>query len=152
GRANIKYDEADQVKTVTKSAFDCVPTVPTVIATQVSSYIYDKLGRLIILNEPERGKMWFGSHDVGSDTVSPDGYDALGNVIRYQDASGALDLGYYYYHATYDAVGRVRTVDRDVTQGTGAGIYHMAFLTYDMNERGTGSLARLGQKVSYDDN
>jgi hypothetical protein len=40
---------------------------------------YDALGRVALTNEPERGKIWFGSHS--GDAVNPDGYDALASVI-----------------------------------------------------------------------
>jgi RHS repeat-associated protein len=117
---------------------------------QVRTRAYDPLGRVTLMNEPERGKIWFGSH--AGDVVSADGYDALGNVLRYQDAAGAAETIPYHYKQAYDAIGRLLTIDNETDAGTPP-LTHIAAYTYDVASNGNGvnsHLARPARMTSYD--
>ena len=117
---------------------------------QVRKRTYDHLGRVIILEEPERGKTWFGSHT--SDIVQPDGYDALGNQVRYQTATGATETTPYHYRMTYDQFGRLTLIEKETDGGERTRISEFQFDLESNGKHGTTShLGRLGRSISYDD-
>jgi len=101
---------------------------------QVKSVKYDPLGRVKILTEPERGRIWFGKVTLGGLDVDADGYDALGNVVRYEDEFGYSSVPAYHYRKTYDAAGRLTLIKKveDVSQSQAV----IADYLYDDSDHG----------------
>ncbi len=112
---------------------------------------YDPLGRITLYREPERGTMWFGSHS--GDVVNADGYDALGNTLRYQTTAGSTDPQPYHFRQTYDLAGRLTLVERERDAAGGVHTPISAFV-FDSSANGDGTdshKGRLGRATSYDD-
>lgn len=133
-----KYEELDRlVETRTGSL-------------QPRSKSFDPLGRLRLSEEPERGKVWFGSHT--GDNVNPDGYDPNGRLIRYQDAAGYMSSPSYHYLLSYDAAGRLTKSERETEQAPQR--ITISSYSYDLADHGNGSYShfgRLGKAIGYDE-
>jgi RHS repeat-associated protein len=128
------YNLLDEVLTKTRSV-----TVPAA-STQTCTYNYDTVGRLRFQNEPESGKRWFGSH-LG-DSVNPDGYNALGQLIRYQEPEGALVS--QHNEIQYDLAGR-RTLYQKIDEQNAQFNRLLSRYIYDEDKNGNGVREELGK-------
>jgi RHS repeat-associated protein len=112
---------------------------------------YDGLGRVVSQTEPERGTTWFGSRTGGA--VNPDGYNALGEIVRFITSDGAAATPPCHYLKTYDSAGRLRTFEKE-TEETTPRRTRISERLYDLPDHGTAAgtgRGRLGRTVGFDD-
>ncbi|HEV8242914.1 MAG TPA: RHS repeat-associated core domain-containing protein [Candidatus Polarisedimenticolia bacterium] len=136
------YDEMNH-PTLAKTWDRRVPAAPVF---QLRSTTYDHLGRIATLEEPERGKMWFGTVTQGGTGVDTStGYDAMGNVVRFADANGFGSAPPFHYLKSYDPAGRLTMVEKEEDQSS----LRTRVLDYGYDEATHGnSNSQLGQITS----
>ena len=67
-----------------------------------------------MMEEPERGKLWFGTvTQAGAGVDTSTGYDAMGNVVRFEDANGFASVPSFHYRRSYDPAGRPTVVEKE---------------------------------------